>query len=77
MVRCEINSLIEAIGYQQSDCLKHLLEELGKISKRAFDQGEANAKETDNDHIAMALQKGASLAHKMVAIDSALPWFRL
>ena len=50
---------------------------MDNAANRALEKGEQTAREADGNHVAQALIDGAGPAHKMTAIDHALPPLRL
>ena len=53
------------------------MDTLNRITNQALEKGKQKAKEVYEENLAQALRNGAGPAHKMTAIDKALPPLRL
>ena len=71
--QCEVVFLQDAWETNEKYDVKDLLELAGNLVDRAIGQGRKKAKEAFEDQLAQALRNGAGPAHKMTAIDTALP----
>ena len=76
-VKVEIISLTEAFEKRLPYDAKEIQKLFNLITNRAFEKGKQKAKEALEERISKALLNGAGPAHKMTAIDHALPPLRL
>ena len=76
-MRVESTFLLDAFEDRKLYDAKELMEVLDRITNRALEKGKQQANEAYEENLSQALRNGAGPAHKMTAVDSALPPLRL
>ena len=76
-VKVEINCFINAYESKQEYNTSDLRKLIDLITNRSLGKGKQKAKEAYQENLAQALRDGAGPAHKLTAVDHALPSLRL
>jgi len=76
-IRVETSVLLDSFEDKKPCEAKDLIRAVDQITNSALEKGKLKAKEAYEENIAQALRNGAGPAHKITAVDSALPPLRL
>ena len=76
-VRVETTSLLDAFEDKKPYDANELIKALDRFFGKALEKGKLKAREAYEENLAQALRNGAGPAHKITAVDGALPPLRL
>ena len=75
--RVETSVLLDSFEDKKPYEAKDLIKAIDRISNNALEKGKLKAKEAYEENVVQALRNGAGPAHKITAVDGALPPLRL